>query len=189
MAMVEVARVGAGRRSERGGGLSARVTATMAAARVGGIRARVAAGKATVVRARVGEGEATAARAGAAIVGMARDAAVAGKMVAEESLAGSAATKTTHLQPRSAYAHQWNLRQRRQRKLGGSRTALRNFLGRIRPQMCRPRSGALPGGPSSSRADCRFERGSRATSELRLCRLGSVWTATDPSGCPYGRRS
>ena len=46
---------------------------------------------------------------------------------------------------------------------GGSRIVWK-CLSRSRPQTCRPRSGSDRGDPSSSRAGCRFERGSRATS-------------------------
>ena len=56
----------------------------------------------------------------------------------------------------------------RQRLRSGSRTA-RKWRSCSRPQICPPRSGSDRGDPSSSRAGCRFERGSRA----KLGRPGS----------------
>ena len=78
----------------------------------------------------------------------------------------------------------------RQRLHSGSRTA-RKWRSCSRPQTCPPRSGSDRGDPSSSRAGCRFERGSRATLGLRQwwCCPGSGWTATDSTGCSYGSRS
>ena len=78
----------------------------------------------------------------------------------------------------------------RQRLRSGSRTA-RKWRSCSRPQTCPPRSGSDRGDPSSSRAGCRFERGSRATLGLRQwwCCPGSGWTATDSTGCSYGSRS